>query len=204
MTNLKFYKDASEYLTGKDKKLAKIIKNIDLLPLEIHNDYFRELTESIVSQQLSIKAADTILSRFYKLVQGPISPKKVIKLKDEKIRIAGISYQKISYIKDLAKKIEDEEIEFDKFNKLTDEKIIEELIAVRGIGRWTAEMFLIFGLGRPDVFSFGDLGLRRAIEKLYKIEKLSEIEAIRISEKWKPYRSVASRYLWKSLENEQS
>ena len=200
MTNLKFYKDASEYLTGKDKKLAKIIKNIDLLPLEIHNDYFRELTESIVSQQLSIKAADTILGRFYKLVQGPISPKKVIKLKDEKIRIAGISYQKISYIKDLAKKIEDEEIEFDKFNKLTDEKIIEELIAVRGIGRWTAEMFLIFGLGRPDVFSFGDLGLRRAIEKLYKIEKLSEIEAIRISEIWKPYRSVASRYLWRSLE----
>ncbi|MEK9178784.1 MAG: DNA-3-methyladenine glycosylase 2 family protein, partial [Patescibacteria group bacterium] len=121
-------------------------------------------------------------------------------LKDEKIRSAGISYQKISYIKDLAKKFQNKQIEFDKFDKLTDEKIIDELVSVRGIGRWTAEMFLIFGLGRPDVFSYGDLGLRRAIERLYKIQDLSEIEAIRISEKWKPYRSVASRFLWKSLE----
>jgi len=202
MTSLKFYKQAAVYLLEKDKKLAKIIKDIKLAPLELHGDYFRELTESIIGQQLSIKAADTILSRFYKLMKGPIAPRKVLKLKDEDIRKAGISYQKISYIKDLAKKFDDDEIEFHKFNKLTDEKIIEELIAVRGIGRWTAEMFLIFGLGRPDVFSYGDLGLRRAIEKLYKIKDLEEVEAIRISEKWKPYRSIASRYLWKSLENE--
>jgi len=201
MTSLKFYKQAAVYLLEKDKKLAKIIKDIKLAPLELHGDYFRELTESIIGQQLSIKAADTILSRFYKLMKGPIAPRKVLKLKDEDIRKAGISYQKISYIKDLAKKFDDDEIEFHKFNKLTDEKIIEELIAVRGIGRWTAEMFLIFGLGRPDVFSYGDLGLRRAIEKLYKIKDLEEVEAIRISEKWKPYRSVASRYLWKSLNN---
>ena len=201
MTSLKFYKQAAVYLSKKDRKLAKIIEQTNLVPLELHGDYFRELTESIIGQQLSIKAADTILSRFYKLMKGPIAPRKVLKLKDDDIRKAGISYQKISYIKDLAKKFGDGEIEFHKFEKLTDEKIIEELIAVRGIGRWTAEMFLIFGLGRPDVFSYGDLGLRRAIEKLYKIKDLKEIKAIRISEKWKPYRSVASRYLWKSLNN---
>ena len=201
MTILKFYKQAAVYLSKKDRKLTKIIEQTNLVPLELHGDYFRELTESIIGQQLSIKAADTILSRFYKLMKGPIAPRKVLKLKDDDIRKAGISYQKISYIKDLAKKFGDGEIEFHKFEKLTDEKIIEELIAVRGIGRWTAEMFLIFGLGRPDVFSYGDLGLRRAIEKLYKIKDLKEIKAIRISEKWKPYRSVASRYLWKSLNN---
>ncbi len=200
MTSLRFYKQASAYLVKKDRRLAKIISQTKLAPLELHGDYFRELTESIVSQQLSVKAADTILGRFYKLMKGPITPAKVLNLKDEKIRSAGISYQKISYIKDLAKKFQNKQIEFDKFDKLTDEKIIDELVSVRGIGRWTAEMFLIFGLGRPDVFSYGDLGLRRAIERLYKIQDLSEIEAIRISEKWKPYRSVASRFLWKSLE----
>lgn len=202
MTTPLFYKKASDYLSKRDKKLAKIIGQTKLDPLNLHRDYFRELTESIIGQQLSVKAADTILRRFYLLMIGPITPEKVIKLDAEEIRKAGISYQKISYIKDLAKKFQDKEIEFDNFGKLTDEKIIEELILVRGIGRWTAEMFLIFGLGRPDVFSYGDLGLRRAIERLYKIGELSEIEAIRISEKWKPYRSVASRYLWRSLDNE--
>lgn len=201
MTTLKFYRQASVYLAKKDKRLAKIIEGTELAPIDIHKDYFRELTESIIGQQLSVKAADTILKRFYLLIGGPITPEKVINLDQEKIRDAGISYQKISYIKDLARKFKDKQIEFEKFDKLTDEKIIEELIAVRGIGRWTAEMFLIFGLGRPDVFSYGDLGLRRAIEKLYKIDELSEIEAIKISEKWKPYRSVACRYLWKSLDN---
>jgi len=201
MTTLKFYKEASVYLSGKDKKLAKIIKQHELSPLELHEDYFRELTESIIGQQLSVKAADTILKRFYLLITGPITPEKVIRLNDEKIRKAGISYQKISYIKDLAKKFQDGEIEFKKFSKLTDEEIIEELVRVRGIGRWTAEMFLIFGLGRPDVFSFGDLGLRRAIEKVHGIKELGETDAMKISETWKPYRSVASRYLWKSLDN---
>src|SRR3989338_8413531 len=201
MTTLKFYKKASTYLCGKDKKLAKIIKQHELSPLELHEDYFRELTESIIGQQLSVKAADTILKRFYLLITGPITPEKVIRLNDEKIRKAGISYQKISYIKDLAKKFQDGEIEFKKFSKLTDEEIIEELVRVRGIGRWTAEMFLIFGLGRPDVFSFGDLGLRRAIEKVHGIKELGETDAMKISETWKPYRSVASRYLWKSLDN---
>ena len=200
MTSLQFYQKAAKYLSGKDKKLAKIIRQTKLVPLELHRNYFRELTESIISQQLSVKAADTILGRFYKLMKSPITPGRVIKLDQEKIRTAGISYQKISYIKDLAKRFGDGEIEVGRFDKLTDEKIIEELVAVRGIGRWTAEMFLIFGLGRPDVFSYGDLGLRRAIEKLYKMEDLKEIEAIRISEKWKPYRSIASRYLWKSLD----
>ena len=125
MTTLKFYKEASVYLSGKDKKLAKIIKQHELSPLELHEDYFRELTESIIGQQLSVKAADTILKRFYLLITGPITPEKVIRLNDEKIRKAGISYQKISYIKDLAKKFQDGEIEFKKFSKLTDEDIID-------------------------------------------------------------------------------
>ena len=191
-----------EYLAEKDPALAFIIQKSDLPDWQPPESYFVSLVESIISQQLSVKAADTIYNRFKKLFKKEeITPEEAINLPEEVIRAAGISYQKIKYIKDLADKTLASGIVFEQFEIMTDEEIIEELVKVKGIGRWTAEMFLMFSMGRPDVFSFGDLGLRNAIEKLYKLDhKPTQIEAEKIAEKWKPYRTTACRYLWKSLE----
>lgn len=190
------------YLTEQDPILGEVIKKVPLFEKRKSENYFVSLVESIVSQQLSVKAADTIYARFEKLfVKGEILPEVVIQLEDETIRGVGISYRKISYIKDLAQKTLESGILFEQFEIMSDEEIIEELIKVRGIGRWTGEMFLMFSMGRPDVFSFGDLGLRNAIQKLYSLNhKPTQEEAEKIAKKWKPYRSLACQYLWKSLD----
>lgn len=163
-------------------------------------DYFRELADSIVSQQLSGKAATTIFNRFLDLFpKRNLNPKAVLKIPDEKLRGVGLSRAKASYIKDLAAKVLDGTIELSHLQDLDDEKVIEELVAVKGIGRWTAEMFLMFTLGREDVFSAGDLGLMNGIKKLYGIEKPTKEQLLELESKWKPYRTTASRILWKSL-----
>jgi len=189
-------------LSKKDPVLAKVIAKLH--PFEIHkgSSYYEALLESIVSQQLSIKASDTIWKRFILLLPDQeVIPESVYKIPDQKIRDAGISWQKVSYIKDLSLKTMESSILFEQFEIMTDEEIITELVKVKGIGRWTAEMFLMFAMNRPDVFSYGDLGLRRAIQKLYGLgHEPTQIEAERISMKWKPLRTLASRYLWRSLE----
>ncbi len=117
------------------------------------------------------------------------------------MRTAGISFQKISYIKDLARRVNNDEIDFDSFQNKNDEEVIVELVKVKGIGRWTAEMFLMFALGRPDVFSFGDLGLRNGLQKVYKLKKPPTAkQAQKITNKWKPFRTYGSRYLWRALD----
>jgi DNA-3-methyladenine glycosylase II len=186
----------------KDPILAQLIKKVPPFERTWGKDYFSDLCESIVSQQLSVKAADTIWGRLKKLLPGEkVTPDGIRTLDTEKMRSAGISYQKISYIKDLAEKTLESGIVFEQFEIMTDEEIIQELIKVKGIGRWTAEMFLMFSMGRPDVFSYGDLGIRKAIQRWYEFkEEPTKEEAEKISEKWKPYRSFACRYLWKSLE----
>jgi DNA-3-methyladenine glycosylase II len=158
--------------------------------------------ESIISQQLSIKASDTIFSRFKKLFSKEIiTPEKLIKIEDQKIRNAGISFSKIKYIKGIARAIIDKQLDLKKLDDLTDEEIIGELIKLKGVGKWTAEMFLMFTLGRTDVFSAGDLGLQNAIVKLYKLKnKPDQTILLEISNKWSPHRTIASRILWKSLE----
>jgi DNA-3-methyladenine glycosylase II len=126
----------------------------------------------------------------------------LIKTPEAKLRAVGLSGQKISYIKNLAKAVERGEVDFEKFKKMGDEEIIEHLTRVKGIGRWTAEMFLIFSMNRPDVFSHGDLGLKNAIKKLYKIDpKIHTKKLEKIINSWKPHRSLASRHLWASLKN---
>lgn len=190
------------FLSKNDPILAKVIRRVPPFKTQKADNYFESLSESIVSQQLSVKASDTIWSRFTALLsEERVVPEEVLKLSDQKIREAGVSRPKIAYIKDLAVKTIGSGIIFEHFEIMADEEIINELIKVKGIGRWTAEMFLIFAMDRPDVFSYGDLGLRRAIERLYGLghEPTME-EAERISEKWRPYRSTACRYLWKSLE----
>ena len=193
---------ASSMLSHKDPVLAKIIKQVTLSPSTPHESYFIDLVESIISQQLSIKAADTIWKRVQALLPDQrVTPEGILALPDDTIRAAGISYSKIKYIKDLADKTLASGILFEQFETMTDEEIITELTKVKGIGRWTAEMFLIFAMGRPDVFSYGDLGIRKGIKNLYGFKKEPTFEeAEKIAEKWRPYRSVACRYLWKSLE----
>ena len=198
---MKLTKEA-KYLSKRDPVLAEIIKKVPPFTRRKSENYFISLVESIISQQLSVKAADTIYARFETLFAGKvITPEEVLELKDDVIRGVGISYQKISYIKDLAEKTLESGILFEQFEIMTDEEIIEELIKVKGIGRWTGEMFLMFAMGRPDVFSYGDLGIRNAIQKLYKFDhQPTQEEAEKIAENWKPQRTLACRYLWKSLD----
>ena len=188
-----------------DPILYAVIKSVGKLqdlPILRGEDYFMDLVESIVSQQLSGKAAATIFGRFKDLFKGrQISPKAVLKIKDEKMRSAGLSYSKIKYIKDLAAKIESKELELEKLDALSDEEVIVQLVKVKGIGKWTAEMFLIFTLRREDVFSHGDLGLNNAIKKIYKLEKYSQSKIEKIVSKWSPYKTYAALILWRSLDN---
>lgn len=200
---------ALRFLRSTDPVLAEIIKKYELSqPRKKSANHFRTLVESIVSQQLSVKASDTIFKRFQGLFTNKTGrtsfpkPEAVLNMSDVKLRGVGLSAQKISYIKDLAVKISSKEVQLHKLQKMSDEEIIAHLVQVKGIGRWTGEMFLMFALQRPDVFSHGDLGLRNAIKNLYGFKKpptFSQIE--RIAAKWSPYRTTASRYLWKSLEN---
>lgn len=197
------HKKAITHLKKQDPILAKVIQKVP--PLEkriIGGNYFLDLVESIISQQLSMKAADTIWGRFKKAFKtDKITPVAVLQIDKEELRACGISYQKISYIKDLAKHVEESGLVFEQFEIMTDEEIITELVKVRGIGRWTAEMFLMFSMGRQDVFSYGDLGIRKAIQRLYNFKKEpTQKQAEKIASRWRPYRTLACRYLWKSLE----
>ncbi|AJZ76018.1 DNA-3-methyladenine glycosylase family protein [Candidatus Nitrosotenuis cloacae] len=185
----------------KDRKLAKIIDRVGEFNLSLTKNPYQSLVEAIITQQLSGKAADSISTRFRAIYGRFPKPADVMETSDAKLRKAGLSYMKVSYIKDLSKKVESKEIRLAYMKNLTDEEIIVQLTQVKGIGRWTAEMFLIFSLGRLDVLPVGDLGLKKGIQKLYSLEELPEKEQMeRIAEKWKPYRSVATWYLWRSLD----
>ena len=197
------HSDPIQHLISVDPILAQIIQAVEKPTWSTSSNHFQELVETIIGQQLSGKAADTITKRFVNLFTSNKfpTPQQILKMPDEKLRSAGISFQKISYIKDLAKRVFGNEIDFDSFETMNDEEIIIELVKVKGIGRWTAEMFLMFALARPDIFSFGDLGLRNGLQKVYQLRKPpTEKQAKKITDKWKPFRSWGSRYLWKSLE----
>lgn len=195
---------AEKHLSKVDPKFGELIKVVNLsVQRKSRRTHFEALVEAIVSQQLSVKAADTIFFRFVALFGKFPKPEQILKMKESKLREVGLSYQKISYIKDLATKVLSKDLKLNTLSRLDNEAVITELVKVKGIGRWTAEMFLMFSLLRPDVFSSGDLGLRNAIIKLYKLKKPpTEKQLERITKKWSPHRTTASRYLWKSLNNE--
>ena len=183
----------------KDRKLAKVIDLVGEFNLSLTKNPYESLVEAIITQQLSANAADSISTRFRAIYGKFPKPADVVGTSDAKLRKAGLSYMKVSYIKDLSKKVESKEIRLSYMKNLSDEEVIVQLTQVKGIGRWTAEMFLIFSLGRLDVLPVGDLGLRKGIKNLYSLEELPEKEQIeRIAEKWRPYRSVATWYLWRS------
>lgn len=164
--------------------------------------YFVSLCEDIIGQQLSGKVSDVIFGRFKKLFPAKnITPRTVLKLSEEKLRTTGMSWSKTRFIRDLAQKALDKSVQLDQLAQLADQEVIKELTKVKGIGPWTAEMFLMFTLGREDVFSYGDLGLKNAIKKLYGFKKDPTVKQMeKIVNKWKPYRTWAARILWKSLE----
>jgi len=185
-----------------DPILNKLVKKYPAPKFEDKGEFLYEnLIESIISQQLSIKASDTIFGRFKKMFEDNFpAPSQVLSMSDEKIRTAGISFQKISYLKSVANAFLNNLINIQKIKTMKDEEVVELLTQIKGVGRWTAEMILIFTLKRPDVFSIGDKGLKNAIKNLYGISDQKEI--LKLSENWKPHRSTASWYLWKSLENQ--
>ena len=193
----------------RDPVLAPIIKAIGpcLLAERQRKDHLTALCNAIVSQQLSTKAAATIFGRFVALFpDGHIPDASAIAAQsDAALRGVGLSGQKVGYLRDLSARIMDGRLQLDELETLPDEAVIERLTAVKGFGRWTAEMFLMFRLHRPDVLPAGDLGIVTAIQRLYRLRKKPDAKRVlKIGEAWKPYRSVASWYLWQSLKVEVS
>lgn len=172
----------------------------ELFNLTKHEFLFVRLVESIISQQLSVRVSDVIYQRVINLMpRKKLTPENLLEQKETDLRKAGLSYQKIKYLKDLSEKVKTGELDLDNLEKLENEKVIKELVKVKGIGKWTAEMFLMSALGRPDIFSHGDLGLQNAIKKIYQLEKYDPLIVEEIVIKWSPYRTIAARILWKSL-----
>lgn len=167
-------------------------------------DIFCGLVESIVSQQLSTKAAATIYGRLRALMPdgGAPTPDAVVPLSDDALRGVGLSRQKVSYVRDLSRRVLDGSLKTDAFAAMTDDEVVAQLTAIKGIGRWTADMILIFRLARPDILPVGDLGIVKAVQKTYRLRKTPDAKRLlALGERWRPYRSIASWYLWRSLEN---
>lgn len=189
-------------LKKNDPILSRIIEQVGRFTFSLQGPYFLSLAKAIIWQQISGKAARAIFNRLLELYDGRgLAPEDILNTPDEQLRSAGLSRQKTVYLKDLALKFKDGTLSLEKWRQMSDEEIIQNLIQVKGIGRWTAEMFLIFSLGRLDVLPVDDLGLRKAIQKAYQLEELPRAHVIRnLAEPWRPYRTVATLYLWKSLE----
>jgi DNA-3-methyladenine glycosylase II len=197
----KAIRKAERHLAKADPIMKRLIAKHGHCPLaEREFQPFHMLANSIISQQLSTKAAATIKLRVGAIVGVPFETGRVLSVATEKLRGAGLSGAKTRYIRELATHVHDGRLDFDAIIALDDEAVIEKLIIVPGIGRWTAEMFLLFGLKRLDVLALGDAGLQRAARNLYGKKRKSETLLPRVAKAWRPYRSIASWYLWRSLE----
>lgn len=187
------------YLSNKDPVLKNLIDKIGNYELILNDNYYVKLISSIIGQQLSPKAAKAIFTRVKTLCEE-VTPCNMISINDEALRNVGVSRPKIKYIKILSEEIISNKIDFSELQDLTDGEVVSKLTKFKGIGQWTAEMFLIFSLGRLDVFSKGDVGLKRAIMWLYDLNESNYKAKIEhISNNWIPYRSIASLYLWESV-----
>ncbi|MDX6622677.1 MAG: DNA-3-methyladenine glycosylase [Solirubrobacterales bacterium] len=202
--------EARRALAAVDPTMAALIERIGEIDLETRlkrrseetpRDAYGALLRAIVGQQLSTKAARTIYLRVLDLFDGTTpTPQQLLDAKEADLRGAGLSGRKVEYVQDLARHVLSGELELERLDDLGDEEAIEEIVAVRGLGRWTAEMFLIFHLQRPDVLSGGDLGIRKAIQIEYGLDEMpTPQEVVERSERWSPHRSLASLYLWESL-----
>jgi len=198
-------KEAAKHFRKTDKILYNLMQKVG--PIEVIKPrspdvYFQSLCREIVGQQLNGKVARVIFDRFTKLFpEQNITPERTLKIPDTKIRAAGMAWSKVEAIRDLAKNVVEGEVNLKSLKDLDDEQVMNELVKVKGIGPWTAQMFLMFTLGREDVFSNKDLGLQKAIRKLYKVEPTPE-KLEMITRKWSPYKTYASRVLWKSQDKD--
>ena len=198
-----YARKARTHLSKADPVLARIIAEVGPLGLQPRRERFQALARAIIFQQLAGAAANAIYGRFVGLFPGvdfPL-PEQVLAKTDAELRAVGLSEKKALYIKDLAAHIRDRKLDFHKFHRMTDEEIIAHLIMVKGIGRWTAEMFLMFNLGRPDVMPADDLGVQNAVRRHYKMrQRPNRKRLLKHAERWRPYRTAAAWYLWRSLD----
>jgi DNA-3-methyladenine glycosylase II len=203
---------AREQLAAADPTMAALIERVGEIDLQTRlrrrseerpTDAYGALLRAIVGQQLSTKAARTIYGRILDLFGGSTpAPERLLEAEEADLRAAGLSGRKVEYIRDLASHVIEGELELDRLDQLADEEAIAEIVAVRGLGVWTAEMFLLFHLERPDVLSGGDLGIRKAVQIEYELEEMPPpAQVLEIGEPWRPHRSLASLYLWESLAN---
>jgi DNA-3-methyladenine glycosylase II len=199
-----FWDDACRHLSKRDRVMRKLIPQLGEGRLQSRGDAFTTLARSIVGQQISVKAAQAVWDRFAALMSGPstrLAPVSVLGLETTAIRAAGLSARKVEYLCDLAAHFESGAVHVGQWQEMDDEAIIEELVAIRGIGRWTAEMFLIFHLMRPNVLPLDDIGLLKGISVNYfSGEPVSRAEAREVGDAWAPFRSVATWYIWRSLD----
>lgn len=190
---------------GKDPVLAEVIETHPRCNIRPHKNYYRELVESIIGQQLSVKAAASINRRFVELFDGEFpDAKNILNHPVEYLREAGLSGAKARYVQDLARHVLDGTLDFSELDSMTNQEIITSLTRVKGIGEWTAHMFLMFCMARPDVLPVGDLGIKNGVKKLYGLDHTpqpDEIREIAIRNNWEPYESIASWYIWASLDN---
>lgn len=192
----------AKYLIEKDPVLLHLFSKREEIIVTIDDDYFVSLVATIVSQQLSGKAARSIFTRLSNLFDNQITADKLILTSDEDLRGVGLSFQKIKYVKSLAECYLTDIIDLNHLNEMSDDQIIEMLTKIKGIGVWSAQMFLLFSLGREDVFSVLDLGLRNAVKIIYNNQELTNTEIEEISKKWSPYRSIVSHYLWHAWDSQ--
>jgi DNA-3-methyladenine glycosylase II len=200
--------EALAHLTKADDRMAELIEQHGPLDLEARRrgrpaEPYGALLRSIVGQQLSVAAARTIYDRLIDLFGGtPPSPRELLDVDAETLRSVGLSRPKVSYLRSLAQHVEDGELHLDSLDEMSDDDVIAELTAVKGLGEWTAHMFLMFHLRRADILPVGDQGIRRAVERLYELESIPDAETLeRLAERWRPYRTLACLYLWHSLDN---
>lgn len=199
------HEEAVNHFQKADPKIAELIKNLPPIERNPEPDFYYTLLRSVVGQQLSVKAAATIFNRFLELFPGKYpNPEEVLLLLDEQLRGVGLSGQKTSYVRAVAEFKKSGKLEPEVISHLEDEELIKHLTHIKGVGRWTAEMLLMFALERPDVFPADDLGIQNAMKKRYGLtteKKELRKQMFEIAETWKPYRTIASKYLWKSLDN---
>jgi DNA-3-methyladenine glycosylase II len=208
MTGLSATEEAVEHLRASDETLKRLIDERGPLDHDARqrgrpDDAYGALLRSIVGQQLSTKAARSIYGRLVELFGGKTpTPQELLDADPEVVRAVGLSHAKVKYIRSLAEHVTSGQLDLERLPELGDEEVMREVTAVKGLGEWTGHMFLIFHLGREDVLPVGDLGIRRAVERAYGFEELPGREELeRLGERWAPYRSLASLYLWESLDN---
>jgi DNA-3-methyladenine glycosylase II len=195
------YEEARRKLSRRDPKLRDVIRRIGPCTLAPNREHFSILVRTIISQQISTKAAISIGERLQRLLgSGGFTPENVCSLSDEAIRACGLSGGKLKSLRDLCAKVLDDTVSLAKLHKLPDHEVKESLIQIHGIGPWSADMFLMFSLGRMDILPVGDFGLRAGVKKLYELAEMPTPAVLEeIAELWQPYRSVATWYIWRSL-----